>query len=74
MTEPDIYAEARAMRDEQVKEWDQFTALVAIDINGARAANPGDPIPASLIADGTVLREQVVGTKTKTAAALTEKG
>ena len=73
MTEPD-YAEARALRAAQQHEWNQYVAVVPIDINGARAANPGDPIPASLVESGAILREQVVGTKTKTAAALTEKG
>ena len=70
MTEPDIYAEARALRAEQVTEWGQYVCGPApIDINGARAANPGDPIPASLVDSGAILPEQVV----RTAPALTEK-
>lgn len=74
MTEPDPFAEAKALREASRKEYGQYVAVVEIDIHGARAFNPGDPVPVSHVESGVVDSSQVVGTKTKTAAALTEKG
>jgi hypothetical protein len=57
------------------KEYGQYVATEAIDIGGARAFNAGDPVPASHVERGVVPREQVVGSNTKTARAVTsEKG
>ncbi len=73
MTEPDPFAEAKAAREAIRKEYGSYVAVVAIDIHGGRAFNPGDPVPASHVDNGLVDSSQVVGAKTKTAAALTEK-
>jgi len=57
------------------KEYGQYVAKEAIEIGGARAFNAGDPVPASSVESGAVDRSQVVGSNTKTAAAVTsEKG
>jgi len=58
-----------------LKEYGQYVAVEAIDLGGARAFNPGDPVPVSHVESGVVARSQVVGSSTKAAAAVTtEKG
>lgn len=78
MTTPDDVAAyeqaARELRDAQRKEYGQYVARDVIYIQGARAFNPGDPVPVSHIESGLVAKEQVVGSSTKAAAAITEKG
>lgn len=74
MTQPAALDEVEALRQAQLKEYGQYVAAVAIDIGGGRAFNPGDPVPASHVERGVVSRDDVVGPKTKTAAALNEKG
>lgn len=74
MTEPDPFAEAKALREEQRKEYGSYVAVTAINILGARAFNVGDPVPASHVDRGVVDPSQVAKTSTKAAAAATEKG
>jgi len=57
----------------QKAEWTAYVATEAIDINGARAFNVGDPVPASHVASGVVPKESVAKTTTKAAAAATEE-
>lgn len=49
----------------QAAEWTTYVATEAININGARAFNVGDPVPASHVEAGTVAAEQVAKTTTK---------
>lgn len=74
MTEPDPFAEAKALRQTQIKEYGQYVAVTPIDILGARAFNVGDPVPVSHVENGVVSAEQVARSTTKAAAAATEKG
>lgn len=46
-TIPDYLAEQQA-------EWGAYVATGVIDINGVRAFNPGDPVPASHVANNVV--------------------
>lgn len=55
----------------QTAEYGKWVAKEPIDIGGARAFNPGDPVPSSHVENGVVRKDQVVGAKTKTAAAVT---
>lgn len=73
MTQPD-FAAAEELRQAQAKEYGQWVAVEPIDIGGARAFNPGDPVPVSHVERGVVAKSQVVGASTKTATAITEKG
>ena len=52
-------------QDALTSEWGTYVAIVPIDLNGARAANPGDPIPASHVKQGLVSEEQVAKRSTK---------
>jgi hypothetical protein len=52
----------------QKAEWGTYVATEAIFINGARAFNPGDPVPASHVANGVVDPDLVAKTNTKAAA------
>lgn len=63
-----------ALRREQEAEYGQFVALVAIDIRGARAFNPGDPVPASHVERGVVSADDVAKASTKAAKAVTDPG
>lgn len=75
MTTPATPQTVEELREAQRREYGQFVAAVSIDIDGAHAFNVGDAVPASHVESGLVSRDHVVGTKTKTAAALTtEKG
>lgn len=58
------------VRAAAARDYGQFVAKTAIFVGNARAANPGDPIPASLIEAGVISRDDVVGVNTKTAAAV----
>lgn len=65
-------------REAQAAEYGRFIATETIYINGARAFNAGDAVPASHVESGVVNKNQVeqVATKTeaKAAASTTEKG
>ena len=75
MTQPDPFADLNKLREAQIAEYGRYVAKDTIYINGARAYNAGDSVPVSAVDSGAVGSDQVVGTKTKTAAVLTtEKG
>ncbi len=74
MTTPASPATVEDQAQAQAAEYGKYVATVAIDIHGARAFNPGDPVPVSHVDRGVVSRESVVGSSTKTAAAVIEKG
>lgn len=63
--------EAAAAQKAKEAEWDRYVAKEVITINGARAFNPGDPVPKSHVDNGVVSKEQVVGSNTKAAEAVT---
>ena len=50
----------------------EYVAKDVIYVNGVRAFNPGDPVPAGHVDSGVVDKDQVVGSNTKTAKNLTE--
>ena len=52
------------------KDYSQYVAIVPIDINGARAFNPGHAVPASHVAAGLVDKESVAKVDTKAAEAV----
>lgn len=47
----------------QRAEWGAYVATVPIDINGGRAFNVGDPVPASHVDSGVVSADQVEAVK-----------
>ncbi len=51
------------------EEYGQYVAVVDIHINGARAFNVGDPVPASHVERGVVETDQVSKRTTKAAQA-----
>jgi hypothetical protein len=51
---------------EQKAEWGKYVAAEAIDVDGVRAFNPGNPVPTSHVERGVVSAEQVTEV-TKTA-------
>lgn len=55
----------------QEAEYSEFVALEVININGARAFNPGDPVPKSHVTEGVVDKKQVARVNTKAAEAVT---
>lgn len=59
-------------RKAQAAEWGTYVAVEAIDINGARAFNAGDPVPVSHVTGGVVAESSVAKTTTKAAAAVIE--
>jgi hypothetical protein len=64
-------------RATQVAEYNTYVAATTIDINGARAFNPGDPVPTSHVETGVLDPDQVHKITTKAgraAAGLPEKG
>ena len=64
MTAP-VPATAAELLEAQRAEYGTYVATVPIDINGARAFNPGDAVPNSHVERGVVLSEQVAKTTTK---------
>ena len=64
MTAP-VPATAEELREAQRAEYGVYVATVPIDIDGARAFNPGDAVPTSHVERGVVLAEQVAKTSTK---------
>lgn len=63
---------ADELRAAQVKEWSQFVAVEAIDIDGVRAFNPGDPVPADHVSRGVVSEDSVARRNTKAAKSAAE--
>ena len=56
-------ASVEEYRAAQVAEWSQFVAAEPIFIGGARAFNPGDPVPAAHVNNGVVSDHQVTAVK-----------
>ena len=54
-------------------EYGTYVALQAIDINGGRAFNTGDPVPVSHVESGVVSKDVVARKDTKAAKAATEE-
>jgi hypothetical protein len=44
---------------EQKAEWGKYVAAEPIDVDGVRAFNPGNPVPASHVERGVVSADQV---------------
>ena len=61
---------AEQLREEQAKEYGAFVAAQVIFIDGARAFNVGDPVPASHVERGVVAADEVKKTTTKAGQAL----
>lgn len=57
----------------QQAEWGTYVATEPIFVNGARAFNAGDPVPASHVEAGVVDKSSVAKTTTKAAQAATEE-
>jgi hypothetical protein len=66
---------AAEFREALGEEYGQYVAVVAININGTRAFNVGDPVPVSHVERGVVEPDQVskVTTKAGQAAVATPK-
>jgi len=64
MTAP-VPATAAELREAQQKEYGTYVAVVPIDVNGARAFNPGDAVPVSHVDSGVVAADQVAKVTTK---------
>lgn len=56
---------AEQYRQALVDEYSQYVAIAPIDIDGARAFNVGDPVPASHVERGAVGADRVKKTSTK---------
>ena len=67
MSEP---VTAAQYREEQEREYGQFVAAQAIFIDGARAFNVGDPVPASHVERKVVHPDEVKKTSTKAGQAI----
>jgi hypothetical protein len=57
----------------QAAEWGKYVAAEPIDIDGARAFNAGDPVPASHVERGVVGKSQVTEAAKAEAAKTSEK-
>ena len=60
------------LSEEQAAEYSKFVAKDVIYVDGARAFNPGDPVPAGHVENGVVDKDQVVGAQSKAAQAVKE--
>lgn len=58
-------ATAEDAREALAKEYGTYVALTAINVNGARAFNAGDPVPVSHVVNGVVGEGQVSKITTK---------
>lgn len=56
---PDTPKTAADQQSAIVAEYGTYTARTAIDIDGARAFNAGDPVPTSHVSNGVVSTDQV---------------
>ena len=65
-----IPATAEELREAQRVEYGTYVAAQAIDIEGARAFNIGDPVPVSHVERGVVSQDAVVKASTKAGQAL----
>ena len=75
---PDTPITAAQFREVQGEEYGQYVAAQTIFIDGARAFNVGDPVPASHVDRGVVAADEVKSITTKAGKALaagtSEKG
>lgn len=62
---PDTPQTAEQMLEAIRAEYSTYVAVVPIDINGARAFNEGDPVPAGHVERGVVVEDQVAKVTTK---------
>ena len=62
---PDAPVTAAQYREVLGEEYGTYVAVAAININGARAFNAGDPVPASHVERGVVEADQVSKISTK---------
>jgi hypothetical protein len=67
---PDAPISAAQFREEQVKEYGVYVAAQTIFIEGARAFNAGDPVPASHVERGVVAADEVAKVSTKAGQAI----
>ena len=74
MTTPASPATVEELRAAQAKEYGQWVALGPIALDGVRAFNTGDPVPASHVDGGIVARKLVAKPSTKAGQAATENG
>lgn len=65
MPETEAPQTAAQFREALGQEWGQYVAAGPIDIDGARAFNAGDPVPASHVERGVVADHQVHKVTTK---------
>lgn len=56
----------------QTAEWDEYVAIAPINIGGARAFNPGDPVPTSHVERGVVNADSVARRQFMASEAVTE--
>lgn len=56
---------AAEYREAQRAEYGTYVAVVPIDINGARAFNPGDAVPVSHVENKVVAEHEVAKVTTK---------
>jgi hypothetical protein len=63
---------AEAWQKAHEAEYSKYVATEAIDLDGSRAFNPGDPVPVGHVESGIVRKDQVAGINTKAAAAIKE--
>jgi hypothetical protein len=71
MPTDDPVADAEAFRAKQEAEYGEYVAVEAVNIGGARAFNPGDPVPKGHVDSGVVTKDQVARRSTKAAQAVT---
>jgi hypothetical protein len=71
MPTPDELTAARERRSAQEAEYGEYVAVQPIAIDGARAFNPGDPVPKSHVSSGVVEKDSVARRNTKAAEAVT---
>ncbi len=69
---PDPIPTPDELLEAQRKEFSEYVAVEVIYVNGARAFNPGDPVPTSHLSRGVVAQAQVAKANTKAAAAAVE--
>lgn len=69
MVQPTAPKTLEQYQAEQAREYGEWVATRAIDVNGARAFNRGDPVPSSHVAAGLVPESAVARSTTKAARA-----
>lgn len=64
-------SDVESFRSEQEAEYGEYIAVEAIDVDGVRAFNAGDPVPKSHVTRGVVDKSAVARRDTKAAKAVT---